>query len=261
VAGRVGNWIVAKLKTYVGLNMNDTRGLAGVIAYSDDELVIVETDDDSEVRYFGDFRFPGDQWRGTIEAVYAKTDGQTDWFVDGIDVDARYMRTQSSLKEGIMLAFSGNDRLSGSNYSDRLYGYDGADRLYGNSGNDRLSGADGADSLYGGRGRDSLYGGDQNDRLSGSTGDDRLVGGHGNDRLNGGSGFDQFVFNRGDGRDRIEDFLPSIDTVVFDSGARRYSDLDITQSGDNVVVAASRVQVVIEDAFVWELARDDFAFV
>jgi serralysin len=60
------------------------------------------------------------------------------------------------------------------------------------------------------------------DRLDGRGGNDVIEGRGGNDTLVGGSGADLFVFRRGDGFDRIEDFSPGQDKLVltgFDSGA------------------------------------------
>lgn len=108
-----------------------------------------------------------------------------------------------------------DDALAGGDGRDKLFGWFGDDLLEGNDGNDYLSGSwgndildggNGNDRLYGGSGHDDLQGGAGNDRLWGSSGDDVLAGGTGNDKLYGGSGSDVFVFNEGDGRDRVQDF-------------------------------------------------------
>ena len=62
-----------------------------------------------------------------------------------------------------------------------------------------------ADVLWGSRGDDRLFGGEGDDTLSGNAGDDMLAGGEGNDILDGGEGADVYVFNIGDGVDRIFD--------------------------------------------------------
>ena len=59
--------------------------------------------------------------------------------------------------------------------------------------------------MLGGASADSLTGGTQNDLLVGQGGADRLTGGRGADILIGGSGGDTYVWNTGDGRDRIID--------------------------------------------------------
>jgi Ca2+-binding RTX toxin-like protein len=92
--------------------------------------------------------------------------------------------------------------------------------LQGGAGNDTLSGQ-GAVTLDGGAGNDilridgafgavapgvTLIGGSGDDQLEGASGADTLRGGVGDDRLLGGDGLDTYVFNRGDGRDSIEEF-------------------------------------------------------
>ena len=69
-----------------------------------------------------------------------------------------------------------------------------------------LEGGAGRDSLRGDTGNDVLNGNAGNDRLTGGAGDDVLAGGTGRDVLDGGEGNDTFVFNEGDGFDRIRNF-------------------------------------------------------
>lgn len=69
-----------------------------------------------------------------------------------------------------------------------------------------LEGGRGRDNLRGGSGDDVLNGNRGGDRLSGGDGDDVLSGGRGRDVLDGGQGDDTFVFNEGDGFDRIRNF-------------------------------------------------------
>jgi Ca2+-binding RTX toxin-like protein len=59
--------------------------------------------------------------------------------------------------------------------------------------------------MLGGLGADVLTGGGGNDLVVGNRGHDRLAGGAGTDLLLGGQGFDTYVWNTGDGHDRIED--------------------------------------------------------
>lgn len=60
---------------------------------------------------------------------------------------------------------------------------------------------------------DNLIGGAGNDILQGFAGNDTLTGGQGNDQLEGGLGNDTYVFQRGDGQDRIIDQGGSKDVV------------------------------------------------
>ena len=67
----------------------------------------------------------------------------------------------------------------------------------GNELNNDITGNDGVNRLDGKGGTDHLIGGDKNDILIGGTGN--------NDLLEGGAGFDTYIYNAGDGTDRIED--------------------------------------------------------
>ncbi|WP_376093744.1 calcium-binding protein [Roseomonas sp. CCTCC AB2023176] len=59
-------------------------------------------------------------------------------------------------------------------------------------------------TLDGGAGDDQLTGGQGNDTLLGGTGDDFIIGGRGDDVSRLGAGDDVFVWNNGDGSDRVE---------------------------------------------------------
>jgi hypothetical protein len=72
-----------------------------------------------------------------------------------------------------------------------------AAEVRGSSYNDTFMGRDADDVFSGEAGRDSLIG---------RRGNDILRGGTGNDTLNGGAGEDIFIFDEGDGNDRIIDF-------------------------------------------------------
>lgn len=108
----------------------------------------------------------------------------------------------------------GDDTLIGGDSRDRLYGGDGADTLYGDADSDALYGQDGNDVLVGGDGNDLLNGDEGDDWLFGDAGRDMLYGGEGNDTINsgrgddklyGGRGDDVYLFNKGDGKDRLWD--------------------------------------------------------
>jgi len=77
-------------------------------------------------------------------------------------------------------------------------------------GNDTLNGTGESDSFHGYDGDDTLYG---------HAGDDVLAGGLGNDLLIGGLGNDEYRFNRGDGRDVINESSESNSTNVVVLGA------------------------------------------
>ena len=87
-------------------------------------------------------------------------------------------------------------------------------RLSGEEGNDTITGSAGHDTLIGGDGNDSLAGGGGNDTLNGGNGNDTVAGGSGNDFVSLGAGNDLFVWNPGDGDDKVEG-ADGIDTLRF----------------------------------------------
>jgi Ca2+-binding RTX toxin-like protein len=92
-------------------------------------------------------------------------------------------RVRDSLQGG-----SGNDSAAGGAGRDVLLGNAGDDKLNGGADDDLLSGNAGNDLLNGAAGADLIGGGAGMDRLFGGAGPDRLIGGADKDRLNGGPG-------------------------------------------------------------------------
>ncbi|WP_187371289.1 M10 family metallopeptidase [Methylobacterium oryzihabitans] len=116
----------------------------------------------------------------------------------------------------------GDDVVSGDGGNDYLTGDAGADSLIGGGGGDQMFGGTGGDTLSGGEDSDSLSGGADGDTLDGGAGADLLFGNSGDDALTGGAGADVFAFGRGDGLDRILDFVlggPEADVIAFNNGA------------------------------------------
>ena len=106
----------------------------------------------------------------------------------------------------------GEDTLSGGEGRDNISGDEGNDLIYGDDGNDRIQGGAGDDAIYagadddrvrGGDGDDTLSGGEGRDNLRGDAGDDVIYGNEGNDILRGEDGSDVFVYEMGDGSDKI----------------------------------------------------------
>lgn len=109
-----------------------------------------------------------------------------------------------------MATIEGNaraNRLVGTANRDDMEGKGGNDTLFGNGGSDIMDGDAGNDVLYGGTGNDNMEGGLGADRLFGQAGNDILSGDEGNDFMNGGAGNDRFVFDSGEGDDRIQGFV------------------------------------------------------
>jgi Ca2+-binding RTX toxin-like protein len=67
----------------------------------------------------------------------------------------------------------------------------------------------------GNAGANQMTGNAYANRLEGREGNDVLEGRGGNDTLVGGAGADIFVLRRGDGFDRIEDFVPGEDRLLL----------------------------------------------
>ena len=85
-----------------------------------------------------------------------------------------------------------------------LKGTAGADKLIGTSGVDYINGLAGNDTIYASDGNDEINGGDGNDTIFAEDGDDTLIGGSGNDYLNGGNGADTYIFEKGFGKDELD---------------------------------------------------------
>ena len=117
-------------------------------------------------------------------------------------------------------AGDGDDFVSAGRGNDVVFGGAGDDTLKGNRNNDFVSGGDGADNIFGGGQDDLLFGDAGDDNIYGEIGTDIINGGSGDDRLYGNivggaaDGFvDTFVFNIGNGIDRVRDFEDTIDKL------------------------------------------------
>ena len=148
---------------------------------------------------------------GTFTSYLNMLFGNDIWSMRGVSIDAADLvavaHTKGAADDRALLesALSGNDKITGANMNDVLYGYGGKDTLIGNDG------------------RDKLYGG---------AGNDTLIGGFGSDKLYGGEGADKFVFRRIDSmassaqvRDTIFDFShkehDKIDLHLIDANSNK----------------------------------------
>ncbi len=154
----------------------------------------------------------------------------------------------------------GNDTLRGEGGNDRLMGDDGSDRLDGGVGRDILFGGAGADTVLGGGGNDRLDGGAGTDRMQGGAGNDWLTGGSGNDVLAGGAGRDRFVFNSNDGNDTITGFQNNRDKFVIESGAEAFSEVRITDAGNDVLIEFGDVSITLVNVNHTLFGQNDFLF-
>jgi serralysin len=159
-----------------------------------------------------------------------------------------------------LLGTAAADKLTGGANNTVINGYGGNDVLDGGAGRDRLLGGLGTDTLIGGDGADTLVGAAGADSLSGGTSADSIEGGTGNDVLRGGLGADKFVFGTGGGTDTIRDFEDRTDLIEIESGASRYSSLQIRQWGDDVRVQFGTVTIFIENTDRGDISAADFLF-
>lgn len=137
---------------------------------------------------------------GTISSFSIDGPGKADFSISGLDIDAKdFVKAVTHLDATKLLSMvlGGDETISGSGYSDLLYGGKGDDTLLGNKG---------VDELMGGAGNDVLNGGQQSDLLI------------------GGAGADRFVFEAKSGMDLILDFDPNSDKL--DLTALGFSSLD-----------------------------------
>tara|TARA_B100001094_G_C18195024_1_gene810151 strand:- start:2276 stop:5320 length:3045 start_codon:yes stop_codon:yes gene_type:complete len=143
------------------------------------------------------------------------------------------MNHQGTAGHDVILGTDQADRLKGLDGDDVLHGFRGNDKLEGGLGNDilevtygdnELNGGEGDDVLMASYGNNKLYGGAGNDhlQLKSSHGAERLYrntlsGGQGNDVIETGFSHDTYLFNLGDGQDKITD-LGGEDILRFGEG-------------------------------------------
>ncbi len=191
-------------------------------------------------------------------------------------------RVMGGLGRDIVFGGRGNDIfiVTGNDGADDVFfGGPGFDTISGGGGDDSvrlhrfsarnsveaIDGADGANRIAGTRGYDSIDlsatrvsnidyidVGAGNDVVTGTVSRDVIVGGRGNDALNGGAGDDVYLFDRGDGRDRIVDLDLSVNNDWLQFGSTiRHDQLWFSRARDdlNISIAGSSDRVVIGDWF------------
>ena len=147
---------------------------------------------------------------------------------------------------------------------DVLIGTDGNDIIKGKGRNDRLDGKVGDDKLLGGKGKDKLFGGDGNDVLKGGKGNDHIVGGPGDDVLTGGRGKDKFVFRGDFGEDRITDFKPGTDRIIFekdDFANFAAVKAAMYKCAEGVTIETASSAIVVKDVKLGDFHAKDFLLV
>jgi Ca2+-binding RTX toxin-like protein len=167
--------------------------------------------------------------------------------------------------------FIGIENLTGSIYTDTLWGDDGVNQLMGMDGNDVLKGYGGADSLHGGNGNDTLRGMDGNDTLDGGAGADTMQGGTGGDTYYVDNGADEVIEVAGQGADQIQtsvsyslapgsevEMLGTTDraaTTAISLAGNEYANTISGNAGVNVIVGGAGLDTMWGgdggDIFVW----------
>jgi len=124
----------------------------------------------------------------------------------------------------------------------------------GSAGRDVFTSYAQADTLHGEAGRDLLNGG---------RGSDTIYGDEGNDKLTGGRGADIFVFEAGDGTDRITDFT-AVDKIdfsgffdsfdaVLDAATQSKAGVTIEHDGGSVLLMGVKLSALNADDFVFAI--------
>lgn len=96
-----------------------------------------------------------------------------------------------------------------------------------------------SDALYGDSSANTLQGFGGNDNIDGGAGNDVLIGGAGLDVLSGQAGSDTYVFNLGDGQDRIfnaDESFSSVDTLRFGEGIT-IADVKLTRDSHQLIIS------------------------
>jgi Ca2+-binding RTX toxin-like protein len=128
--------------------------------------------------------FDGDGLSDTVSYENAPSSGSVGQYDKGVTVNLASPSLNTGWAAGD--TYFGVEKITGSQYTDFLYGdakaniFDGGgspDFIYGRDGNDTILGSGGFDQLYGEGGNDLLNGQQQTDTLYGGDGDDQMWGG------------------------------------------------------------------------------------
>ncbi len=183
--------------------------------------------------------------------------------LDGVLLPADLLQSDGSNDVDFLIKGDQSDYVRTGRDNDFVDGNGGNDKILLGRGDDVGFGGLGKDKLFGGRGDDSLYGDEGADYLSGGRGDDMITGGADNDLLAGGLGADTFIFNAGDGHDKILRFQQGQDTIDLTgagiSGFDELSDM-IETSLFGAKIHLGEEQSIYVQAFNLDLDETDFIF-
>ncbi len=171
---------------------NPGLGTLSVFGDGADNEIVVDRDAIGVIRVNGNVPLAGGLPGGFPTVFNTRT---ISMFGQGGNDTLRLDEANGPLPAAQMFGGSGNDTLSGGSSNDALHGQDGNDTLSGGAGDDFLLGQSGNDVLFGGNDADQLFGGSGSDTADGDRGDDVAFLGDGNDL---------FIWDPGDGSDRVE---------------------------------------------------------
>ncbi|WDE02581.1 calcium-binding protein [Thalassomonas actiniarum] len=117
------------------------------------------------------------------------------------------------------------------------------DSLSGDESDNILNGLGGNDEIYGDAGNDTLIGGAGDDRLYGAVGNDILEGGTGNDTLSGMEGDDTYIFELGDGHDRLVEYY-GMDRLELGEGIN-VNNVQLLRSGTDLKLVIGNDSITI----------------
>ena len=111
---------------------------------------------------------------------------------------------------------------------------DDGEEITGTSLNDIITGGIGYDTINSGSGDDTISSGAGVDTISAGAGNDTINAGKGDDIVNGGTGNDTYIWNLGDGFDKITD-TQGVDKISFGSGIL-LSDISFTAINSDLII-------------------------
>jgi Ca2+-binding RTX toxin-like protein len=186
---------------------NPGLGTLSVFGDGADNEIVVDRDAIGVIRVNGNVPLAGGLPGGFPTVFNTRT---ISMFGQGGNDTLRLDEANGPLPAAQMFGGSGNDTLVGGSSNDALHGQDGNDTLSGGAGDDFLLGQSGDDLLFGGDGVDQMFGSSGSDTADGDRGDDVAFLGDGNDL---------FIWDPGDGSDRVEGEA-GFDSMLFNgSGA------------------------------------------
>ncbi|MBK6906587.1 MAG: calcium-binding protein [Rhodocyclaceae bacterium] len=179
-----------------------------------------------------------------------------DWYVSTqYQIESLQFADGSSLSAVQLTALCNN--VYGTGAADTINGFADNNTIYGLDGDDIITDIGGTNVMYGGAGNDTVtYAIGSSNSVDGGSGNDlirvasqtyryqynsvnTLQGGTGDDRIESGNSADTYLFNRGDGRDTINDYdyygYGKTDKIAFGAGIGQ-GDLIGTRVGNNLVL-------------------------